>query len=87
MFLSWKKSPRGRQHLAATSEIHGFLKQTFESLQFRQVAIGKRGSELADPVYQVGGGREHGVPLDILGDDFQSILICDRLASYDPASS
>ena len=35
-------------------------------------------------VYQVGGGRGHDVPLDILGDDFQGILISDGLASYDP---
>jgi hypothetical protein len=35
-------------------------------------------------VYQVGGGRGHAVPLDILGDDFQGILICDGLASYNP---
>ncbi|MCH8841326.1 MAG: IS66 family transposase [Planctomycetes bacterium] len=33
-------------------------------------------------VYQVGGGRGHDVPLDILGDEFQGILICDGLASY-----
>lgn len=35
-------------------------------------------------VYQVGGGRGHDVPLEILGDDFQGILISDGLASYDP---
>jgi len=35
-------------------------------------------------VYQVGGGRGHDVPLDILGVDFQGILISDGLASYDP---
>ncbi len=39
----------GRQHLAATSDVHGFLKQTFECLQFRQPATGKRGFEFADP--------------------------------------
>jgi transposase len=35
-------------------------------------------------VYQVGGGRGHDVPLDILGADFQGILISDGLASYTP---
>ena len=35
-------------------------------------------------IYQVGGGRGHDVPLEILGDDFSGILISDGLASYDP---
>ena len=35
-------------------------------------------------VYQVGGGRGHDVPMEILGEDFSGILISDGLASYDP---
>lgn len=35
-------------------------------------------------IYQVGGGRGHDVPLAILGEDFQGILVSDGLASYDP---
>ncbi len=35
-------------------------------------------------VYHLGGGRGHDVPLQILGNDFQGILISDGLASYDP---
>jgi transposase len=35
-------------------------------------------------IYQVGGGRGHDVPLNILGEDFSEILVSDGLASYDP---
>lgn len=35
-------------------------------------------------VYQVGGGRGHDVPLNLLGEDFAGILVSDGLASYDP---
>lgn len=35
-------------------------------------------------IYQVGGGRGHDVPLEILGKKFRGILVSDGLASYDP---
>jgi hypothetical protein len=35
-------------------------------------------------IYQVGGGRGHDVPLEMLGQEFGGILVSDGLASYNP---
>ena len=35
-------------------------------------------------IYQIGGGRGHDVPQNLLGQDFAGILVSDGLASYNP---